>query len=198
MKKEDIILAILTSEGIGALFYWIEKKSNLSIPFDIFLFFIFLPIFALVVLEICFLIGKKFIFVWQLAKFALVGGFFAFVDLVIFNSLMAYFKIEKGILATFFVALSFCLATTLKYIFDKLWVFEKKEREGISKEFSLFFIVTLISGGIQVGVADFIINRTRFFSFLPSLVVANLGKILGIISASVWNFLGYKFLVFKK
>lgn len=198
MKREDIILTILTSEGIGALFYWIEKKSHLSIPFDIPLFFLFLPLLAFTFLEIAFFIGKKFLFVWQLAKFLLVGGFFAFIDLTVFNSLLAYFKIEKGILATFFVAVSFCIATTLKYIFDKLWVFEKKGKEEMAKEFSFFFFITLISGGIQVGVADFIINRARFFAFLPPLLVANLGKILGITFASAWNFLGYKFLVFKK
>ncbi len=198
MKKEDFILGILTSFGIGGLFFWILRRSQIFLPFDVFLFFVFLPLFTLFCLQIAFLVGQKFLFVWQLAKFALVGGFFATIDLGILNSLMAYFHIEKGTTYTVFVVVSFVIATILKYLFDKFWVFEKKEREKLGQEFSLFFVVTLISGLVHTAVADFITNRTPILSFLPALLVANLGKILGILTASMFNFLGYKFLVFKK
>jgi len=66
----------------------------------------------------------------------------------------------------------------------------------MEKELGVFFLVTGISGLIQVSVASL------FFKFLVFVVspflAGNIGKILGIVVASLWNFLGYKFLVFKK
>ncbi len=64
-------------------------------------------------------------------------------------------------------------------------------------EVGKFFAITLISGVIQVGVASFIFAIPSLFG-MTELVAGNVGKIGGIIVASGWNFLGYKFIVFKK
>jgi len=65
-------------------------------------------------------------------------------------------------------------------------------------EFSQFFVITLISGGIHVGVASLVVNVIGSQFGVSPFVWATVGKILGITVASVWNFLGYKFIVFKK
>jgi putative flippase GtrA len=66
----------------------------------------------------------------------------------------------------------------------------------MGSEFGKFFVVTLISGVIQTGVASLVFGLT--VSSLDGLVAGNVGKISGIAVASAWNFIGYKFLVFKK
>jgi putative flippase GtrA len=49
-----------------------------------------------------------------------------------------------------------------------------------------------------VAIASFIVNVIGPQFGISSLIWANIGKIGGIIGAFIWNFLGYKFIVFKK
>ena len=198
MKKADIIIAFLAGEGVAWLFVWFLKKSAIEIAFLNWGLPILFPFFAIIFLWASYLIGKRYLFVFQLAKFILIGSLFAVFDLVLLNSLMAYFGITKGIEYSIFVTASFVIATSIKYIADKFWAFEKSEKKGMGKEFTGFFIITLISGGIHIGVASIIVNIIGAQFGISPLIWANIGKILGIVVASAWNFLGYKFIVFKK
>jgi len=198
MKKIDIILALITGEGVAWLFVWFIKKSEFELGFLIWLLSIFLPILALICLWFAYLIGKKFLFVFQLAKFLLIGAFFALIDLTVLNFLMIYFGITEGTPYLIFVAVSFIVATCLKYVADKYWAFEKTEKTQLGVEFRKFFIITLISAGIQICVADLVVNRIGVRLGIDPLIWGNIGKIAGITIASAWNFIGYKFIVFKK
>jgi putative flippase GtrA len=94
------------------------------------------------------------------------------------------------------VVVSFIIVTIFKYFANKYWAFEKTEKERMEKEFGIFFLITAISGIIQVGVASLLF---KFLILIVSpLLAGNIGKILGIVVASIWNFICYKFLVFKK
>ncbi len=198
MKKIDVIIALISGEGVAWLFVWFIKELAIEITFLNWVLPIFFPILALVGLWISYLIGKRYLFVFQGVKFLLIGALFALFDLVILNSLMGYFGITKGIVYSIFVTISFVIVTTIKYIADKYWAFEKPEKEKMGIEFTGFFIITLISGVIHIGVASLLVNIIGpQFAILP-LIWANIGKILGITVASIWNFLGYKFIVFKK
>jgi len=200
MKKIDIILALITGEGVSLLFVWLIKNSpSIDLPFLYWLLPISFPILAIFGIWISCLIGKRYLVVYQLAKFLLIGAFFAIFDLIILNALLEYFGISKGEAVKYavFVTTSFIIATTVKYIADKYWAFEKASREQMGLEFGKFFIITLISGVIQVGVASFIFAVAPSLFGMTELVAGNVGKIGGIIVASAWNFLGYKFIVFK-
>lgn len=198
MKKIDVILSLMVGEGVAWLFIYLLKNSSIGASRLIWLLPIILPIFALICLWIAFEIGKKFLFVFQLAKFILIGSLFAIFDLLIFNLLMSWFGItDKGIKYSVFVGTSFIIATSAKYIADKYWAFEKKEGSKAGAEFLGFFIVTLISGVFQVAIASFVANSNPMFG-MNALVWANVGKISGIVISSGWNFIGYKFFVFKK
>jgi putative flippase GtrA len=88
------------------------------------------------------------------------------------------------------------LATIFKYFANKYWAFEKLEKEKMEREFTIFFIVTAISGFIQIGVASILFKFLVIF--IQPLLAGNIGKIMGIAVASIWNFIFYKFVVFKK
>jgi putative flippase GtrA len=198
MKRIDLILSIITAEGVAGLFIWLIRNSPLNLPFLNWLLPILFPILAVFGIWIAEIIGRKFLFIYQLAKFVLVGAFFAVFDLIILNSLMAYFGITKEEILKYsiFVIISFIVVTTFKYFANKYWAFEKFEKERMEKEFGIFFLVTAISGIIQVGVASLLF---KFLILIVSpLLAGNAGKILGIVVASIWNFICYKFLVFKK
>jgi len=200
MKKIDLILALVTGEGVAWLFIWLLKNSpNLNFPFLNWLLPILFPILAIFALWMAYLIGKKYLFIYQLAKFLLIGAFFAIFDLIILNLLMEKFGISKdsGLKYPLFVAISFIIATIVKYVADKYWAFEKSEKGQAGTEFLKFFLVTLVSGLIQVGVAS-IAFKLFSSSGMTDIVLGNIGKISGIAVASVFNFVCYKFIVFKK
>lgn len=194
----DIILSLITGEGVAWLFVFLLKNSSFGASNLIWALPVVFPFLALFCLWIAYLIGKKFIFVFQLAKFLLIGAFFAIFDLVVFNLLMQWFGItDTGMKYKVFVGTSFVIATCVKYVADKYWAFEKKEGSQAAREFASFFIVTLLSGVIQVVIASLVAGSSPMFG-TNALAWANVGKMAGIIVASAWNFVGYKFIVFKK
>ena len=205
MKKIDVVLSLVAGEGVALLFCWLLKNLSENILFSqaniLFLYWflpVLFPLLSLFCLWIAYLIGKKFIFVFQLAKFVLIGALFAVFDLAILNVLMEFFSATQGIKYLIFVTISFVITTSVKYLVDKFWAFEKKGGEKVSSEFSMFFIITLISAGIQIGLAHIIVNVIGPRFGINPLVWGNIGKITGITVASAWNFIGYKFFVFKK
>jgi len=200
MKKIDIILALVTGEGVAGLFIWLIKNSpTIDLPILLWLCPFIFPVLAVLGVWISYLIGKRYLFVYQLAKFLLIGAFFSVFDLIIFNFLLGYFGIsrEEIVRYAFFVIISFTIVTVIKYLGDKYWAFEKSGMDRAGMEITTYFVITLISGVIQTASASFL------FALIPSIlgnamVVGNIAKIGGIVIASVWNFLGYKFIVFKK
>ncbi|PJB16784.1 hypothetical protein CO116_01855, partial [Candidatus Falkowbacteria bacterium CG_4_9_14_3_um_filter_38_19] len=72
IKKIDIILALITGESIAWLFVWLLKNSpNINLPFLYWLLPVSFPILAIFGIWISYLIGKRYLFVYQLAKFLL-------------------------------------------------------------------------------------------------------------------------------
>ncbi len=198
MKKLDVVLSLIAGEGVAWLFILMIKNSAAAASALVWILPFFFPLFSLFCLWVAYLLGKKFIFIFQLAKFILIGAVFAIFDLIIFNLFLQWFGItDKGLKYSVLVGVSFVIATSVKYVADKYWAFEKKEGSRIGAEFGSFFVVTLISGVIQVGIALLVANSNPLFG-MNVLAWANIGKISGIIVASAWNFVGYKFIVFKK
>lgn len=201
LKKSDIIFSLLTGEAMALyavyLFGALAAKGGL-IGTAIYSTVIILPLFSLLCIWIANIIGQKVVSILQLARFILIGALFAVFDLTILNGLMNYFHITEGTLYIVFVGTSFVITTSIKYIFDKLWAFEKKEGSKVAVEFGGFFIVTIISMGIQLGVAAYVVDVIGPQFGTTPLMWANIGKILGIVAGFIWNFLGYKFFVFKK
>lgn len=203
MKKIDAIIAAVI--GIATAFYFqfllsepgaVEKLGTLADQLWV------LPIvFALLApfcLWIASLLGKKFVTIYQLAKFLLIGVIATIFDLGILAFFISVSHINSGFYYNLFKGTSFIIATILKYIPDKYWAFKKKESANVKKEFAQFFTVTLIGLGINIFIADLIVNQIKPQWGLPANLWANLGGITATIVVFAWNFIGYKFIVFKK
>jgi len=146
----------------------------------------------------------------QIVKFAIVGVGNTLVDWVVLFGLMRVTGITSGFGYSIEKGGSFLVAVINSYIFNKYWTFKAKGTK-VAVEFSQFFLVSVVGMIINVGVAtavvrfikpiDFVINLA---GYIPLLELAP-GEIWGIFGAAVativalaWNFLGYKFIVFKK
>src|SRR4030042_4691364 len=203
MKKLDIIFAAIIGE-ITALYFvnilqekgLVEKLGDLSSLLWVLL--ISFPILSALCLWIAYLIGKKLLFVFQLAKFLLVGVLATIFDLGSLSIFIGLSGISSGFYYDVFKGVSFIIATIGKYIPDKFWAFKKQETVGMGKEFSQFFVVTLIGFILNVLIAHIIVNQIGPQFGLPQKLWAQLGAIVAVFAVFLWNFIGYKFIVFKK
>ena len=133
----------------------------------------------------------------QAIKFILVGILNTFIDLGVLNILIWASGISAGLGYSAFKGISFTIAVINSYFLNKFWTFERRETAGVKREFSQFFVVSLIGFGINVGVASLVVNAIGpQFSIVPKLW-ANIGAICATLVGMTWNFLGYKFIVFK-
>jgi putative flippase GtrA len=206
MKKIDVVMALVTGEITAWLFYTIISNFGFEIGNLVWVLALAFPFLAWFCLWVCYQIGKKFLFVFQMAKYLLVGILATLVDLGIMNLLMFVSGFSSGLPFALFKATSFLIATFTKYFGDKFWAFEQMDKEGMKKELGQFYLVTLVGMAINVFVASFVVDFlgmhiiTLFGSELgmTAKMIANIGGIAAALAAAVWNFFGYKFIVFKK
>lgn len=204
MKKADIILAILTGVGVAYLAYTtigsfeVESVLGIDIKFFNLLLFLTVPPLAIFGLWLSYQIGKKLLFVPQLAKFLLIGALATLLDLWTFKGLGLVSGIDTNLARIVFKTVSFGGATFAKYWANKFLAFEKEEMAGAEKELAQFFIVTIISLGINVGIFAILMNVIGPQFGIPLSVWKTISVIGSAIIVFTWNFLGYKFIVFKK
>jgi len=198
MRKIDIVIAFLAGLGVAWLAYGLMKGYGIDIKFLGWILAIFLPLLALFGLWVCYLIGKKFLFVFQAGKFLLIGVLATLVDLWVFKFLGLISGLTIAWALNVFKGISFLVATFAKYWGNKFWAFEKVEKTGMGKEITQFYLVTLIGLGINVGIFSLIVNTIGPQFATPPEIWRTLGVIIAALVVAVWNFLGYKFIVFKK
>ncbi len=193
MKVFDATLALLF--GAGVALGLVEFLAGQRMPYVI-LLCVILPALCVLGIYIGEIIGKKYLIVYQLARHVLVGAFATIVDLKVFELLGFFF----GLLVSpiIFKAISFIFSTGIKYVGNKHWAFEKQDTLHIGHEATKFFVITLIGLLLDVGVFYFCTNMLGAQFGLALGLWAKVSVIISAIVAAVWNFIGYKFLVFKK
>jgi len=219
MKRSDIITTLVLGEVSAWLIISVIK--NLAGPelYDKIKAFLLIgipiifPILCLIFLYISFWVGRKVATIRQVAKFVLVGGLNTLIDWGVLSFLIFifrdYFSINpKNVFFTIFSltiiyyslfkGISFILATINSYLCNKFWTFKPRTEGKTSKEFLQFFIISILGFFINVGIAS------ALFKFISPAGGLNLDQ-WALISAAiataismVWNFLGYKFIVFEK
>jgi len=197
MKKIDTIISPIIGFLIGIFFFFSSKMLKIETGLNWLLLIIF-PFLTLFGLFVASLIGKRVLAIYQMAKFVLVGALNTMIDLGILNFLMWISGIYTGIFYSIFKAISFLCATVNSYLWNKHWTFGKREKIFVSKEYLKFLIIVTIGLLINVLIASFVVNVIGpQFGIIPKFW-ANIGAFTAILIAWIWNFIGVKFIVFKK
>jgi putative flippase GtrA len=131
--------------------------------------------------------------VFQVAKFIVVGGSNTIVDLGILNLLILFSGFAAGIPFVIFKGISFLLAVSNSYFWNKRWTFASNK-----EVFWQFLAVSAIGLMLNVAAASLVVNVVGPQFGLSPKIWANVGAITGTLIVMSSNFLGYKFLVFKK
>jgi putative flippase GtrA len=209
INKRDIIYSLIIAEADAWLFLYILKVTELSaiIPETGFIGQVltiilrYLPIILPLLAALYILVGsffkEKLASLFQLFKFLLTGSLNTFIDFSVLNFLMAFFQTTGGIYFTIFKAISFTFSAINSYFWNKFWTFEKKQVKKTAREFAQFYLVTFINLILNVSIATLIVAMGPQWG-LSEAIWANIGAFGGVLIAFTFNFLGYKFIVFKK
>jgi putative flippase GtrA len=206
--KSQLIFAAI----IGELYFFLllSMMSNLYPSLFNLVFFNFLAIFFAVtfpVLTTLFLLfasyAEKFLSsLSQFARFFLVGVLNTLIDVSVLNVLVVFFVGVSPWYYSMFKAFSFFLAAINSYFWNKYWVFRKTGSPQpfvVAKEFLSFISVSI--GGLVVNVAVFAGIFALLGAFIPafsSTYASVVSALAASLASIVWNFTGYKFLVFKR
>lgn len=135
----------------------------------------------------------------QLAKFAAVGILNTAIDFGILNILSLASGVSAGLIIGGVNVPGFGAAVMNSYFWNKLWVFQdRKTGESVMRDFPTFFVVTIIGVAINSGLVIFLTTHAPLLSGLAASRRLNLAKAVATIVTLIWNFLGYKLIVFRK
>jgi putative flippase GtrA len=203
-RKSDIMSSLILGEIVAVFLIFISKNLERDIPlFDIFirskwLIFLLVPALAIIGVYGTFRLGRRRPVLFQFGKFITIGLSNTAIDFGILNLLIFLTEVERGYLYSFFKAISFMVAVTNSYLWNRFWTFESYATNETGKQFFQFLIISGVGFAINVVVASLIVNVIGPMGEISPRVWANIGAFIAILISVFWNFLGYKFIVFKK
>jgi len=134
----------------------------------------------------------------QFAKFVIVGIVNTGLDFLVLNAEMLITGITQGPGMLAQNAISFSVATTNSYYFNKKWAFRDNSKRNQGHKFSQFLIISLAGLVINSSTVFLITSSVSPLFGISPILWANLAKVVATGFSLIWNFIGYKFFVFKK
>lgn len=142
-------------------------------------------------------LARKISFLAQFSRFAAVGLLNTAIDFGILNLLSRASGITAGLIVGGVNLPGFVVAVFNSYFWNKLWVFKDRGPEPFFADFPKFIMVTgigvLINSGIVIGLTTYVGSSIG----LEGGLALNIAKMAATILTLIWNFVGYKFFVFR-
>jgi putative flippase GtrA len=182
MKKIDVVLSLICGISLA----WV---ANDFFALHGWVFFVLVPILCVISLDLITKFFDKKV-IGQGTRHILTGAFADVVDIKIFQLLYLFFPDGAEL-----KAISFLGAVVIKYFGNKYWAFDKPEKDGVGKERLQFLGVTLV--GLFINVVSFSIF-VKIDAGFSAEMWREISVIFALLFTAIWNFLGYKLLVFKK
>jgi dolichol-phosphate mannosyltransferase len=126
----------------------------------------------------------------QFIKFCLVGASGIFIDTAVLILLVELLFFDPRFGAIF----AFTTAVSWNYLFNRVWTFRQGAGTRISLTYIIFVIICMVGLGIRIGIMHLLIRYVGMGE-RPWYILASL---LGIAAATIFNFLGSKYIVFSR
>ena len=204
MVKKDCYFALIIGELDALIIMFLARNFSeqlAQIPYAqgvISYIWLILPALAFLGIIVADFLSRWLKVLWQLAKFLLVGTSNVFVDLGVLGLLQFVTGIASGYWYSVFKAASSLVSIFNSYLWNKFWSFEQKDNSEATKEAVKFFAVALCGILVNNFIASYLVN---VLGPQGGLSKQGWGIIAGVVAAIivfVWDFVGYKFFVFKK
>jgi dolichol-phosphate mannosyltransferase len=130
----------------------------------------------------------KYPTIYQFFKFCLVGLSGLIIDTIILMTFVEYLSFDSRIAAIF----AFSGAICWNYLFHRIWTFKGSYLFNIYYSYFSFAAICLVGLGIRIGTMHILIENAGMGKGRWYVVAS----IIGILLATISNFLGSKYLVF--
>lgn len=197
LRHSDITLSLIIGFAFGLFLIPILVSVGAGLGAFNFLLPAAFAVFAALAIFAAWFLAKWFRPLFQFAKFSAVGALNFSIDFGILNILILLTGIAAGAYFLVFKSLSVVAAIVNSYLWNKFWVFEKRQGGALGVEFTAFAAVSLIGIGINVGAAHLVVNVIGPLGGIGLNLWANIGAFASITLTMFWNFFGYKYFVFK-
>lgn len=198
MKNYDYAVAALVGFLVGV--FAIPTLVNLGVRSHAVL--IALPIAALILfvfgIGVARILSRWLPIFNQLGRFAAVGFLNTTIDFGILNILSLASGITTGLIVGGINIPGFAIAVINSYFWNKYWVFKDRDRESVLHDFPKFLAVSVVGLFLNSGIVTFVSTYMPYLSNLPQSTWLNVAKAAATVITLAWNFLGYKFLVFRQ
>lgn len=204
LRHQDLLFAAVNGGIFGLLFPIVLNNFNVAWQPPTLLIILFFITLSIVGIVIGYWLGKNIgLFLFQFAKFGAIGAANFAIDLGILSLLIFLFFPQADFIPSaiyaLFKAVSFTLANINSYLWNKYWSFQDQESSKIMGEFFSFVSVSVVGLVINVIVAA---SFNHWHEVLAPQMEAGSWAVIsaaaGAVAVLLWNFIGYKFFVFKK
>jgi len=128
----------------------------------------------------------------DLVRFIIVGILNTSVDFLLLNIILLITSQPIVIANT----ISTGIAMVLSFTLNKRWSFESKNKK-YAREIILFLVVTIIGNWVINNGILFLIDKS-LEGYINSLYSSNISKVIATFVSMLWNYFGYKYVVFRK
>ncbi len=198
MEKADILASLIIGLACGLILPHVAFFTGILPEQILSYFLVLLPISSLLGVWILEAVFKRTRTIIQFGRSFLVGILNSAIDMGVFDCLIWFFSITSGWMPVLFKTISFSCGAVNSYFWNKFWTFEKKDTENKIKEAVQFFLITLGGLLIHTMIIYIMLNIIGVRFGMSERMWASAANIVAIFTGFVWNFLGYKFIVFKK
>ena len=205
MKRSDLIYSLIIGLIIAIFIVAMVNALKSEIPLWVHPYLklwpsviVIVPLLVVLWVYVSSRLGAYWHALFQFGKFIPIGVSNVSIDFGVLNLLIFTSGVEQGYLFSLFKALSFLSAATNSYFWNKFWTFESAETKGMGKQFFKFLIVAGVGFIINVTVASLLVNIIGPLGGVSPVIWANISALASVFIVVTWDFLGYKFLVFKK
>jgi putative flippase GtrA len=194
--RKDYLLAVIA--GLMAVLFALPSLINAEVTAVYFLMalFVVVPVLWVIGIFLGKFLSRWFSVTFQFAKFVVVGFLNTSIDFGVLNLLSMLSGVTAGFLIGGVNVPGFALASINSYFWNKLWVFKAGEKEY--SDFFSFVAVLLVGVAINGSIVILITTYINPMFGLSAGRWLNIAKAAATAVALFWNFIGFKFLVFKK
>ncbi|MDP3770270.1 MAG: GtrA family protein [Candidatus Sungbacteria bacterium] len=196
ISKQDYALAGLIGFFAGMFAIPVFFNIGMRNPFVLLALPWAIAVCALIGMAIANVLGKKFAIIIQFAKFVVVGVLNTAIDFGILNIMSLVTGLTSGFIIGGVNIPGVIIALTNAYLWNKLWVFGAADGKGLFHDLPKFLLVSGIGVIINSGIV--ILATSYPVQLIDAQTWLNIAKVMATGFSLVWNFLGYKFIVFSK